>query len=365
MGQPITRDAFGLCDPLRVRRAARAVEHSNRALAASPPASDGSRRVQATVIDALGNGLSPSRCRGSVNIGRCIFEDTDLSGAAAGLRKYDELLVASTWNAQMIEAATGRTPQLIFEGVDTSLFCPGPRSGLMDTDTFHVFSGGKIEHRKGQDLVLLAFRIFHRRHPDSVLVTAWHSPWPRLSAGFKGQLEHAIELGSDGRLDVAGWVSRNGLEAGSVVDLGFVPNALLPSVLREMDVALQPSRAEACTNLPAKEAMACGIPVIAAMNTGMKDLLTDDNCIPLRRQTDVTGAAHSHTEGWGESDVDEIVSALEYSYEHRDDALAIGSRSRAWLIEHDRTWAAHAGKLKRWLLSDATPQAPPAPLDRT
>ena len=78
-----------------------------------------------------------------------------------------------------------RTPpaepvKVISEGVDPSLFCPGPKSGLLSADKFHIFTGGKIEFRKAQDLVLLAFRRFHEKRSDSVLVTAWHSPWPQL-----------------------------------------------------------------------------------------------------------------------------------------------------------------------------------------
>jgi hypothetical protein len=40
-----------------------------------------------------------------------------------------------------------------------------------------VFTGGKIEFRKAQHLVLMAFREFAARHDDAVLVAAWHSPW--------------------------------------------------------------------------------------------------------------------------------------------------------------------------------------------
>src|ERR1019366_7537777 len=151
-----------------------------------------------------------------------------------------------------------------------------------------------------------------------VLVTAWHSPWPQLSAGFKGRLTAALEIGADGALDIGKWVYQNGIDPQSVIDLGFVPNPLMPSVLREMDVSLQPSRAEACTNLPVKEAMACGVPVIAAFNTGMKDLLHDDNCIALKKQARIKDQNEASTDGWGESDVDEIVAALEFAYERRE-----------------------------------------------
>jgi hypothetical protein len=172
-----------------------------------------------------------------------------------------------------------------------------------------------------------------------------------LSGGFQGKLAAPVELGADGRLDIAKWVFRNGLDPQSVIDVGFVSNAMLPMILREMHVALQPSRAEACTSLPVKEAMACEVPVIAARNTGMTDLLDASNCIALERQGLVADANGAPIEGWGESDVDEIVAALEFAYEDRERASMIGARSRAWLIEHGRTWQAHASELKQWLLS--------------
>ena len=40
-----------------------------------------------------------------------------------------------------------------------------------------LFSGGKFEFRKGQDLVLKAFSVLSKKHPDMVLLTAWHNPW--------------------------------------------------------------------------------------------------------------------------------------------------------------------------------------------
>lgn len=351
MGQPITREALGLVDPLRVARVYRAIDFSNRFLDGVRVSSDGNRYVRARVVDALGNGLSPSNCFGEHNIGRCIFEDTDLANAREALSKYDALLVASRWNADLVEQATGRRPRIIHEGVDTSQFCPAPKSGLMDADKFYIFSGGKVEFRKGQDLVLLALKAFSRMRKDCVLVVAWHSIWPKLSAGFKGKLDHAVRLNERGALDIARWVSENGIDPRRVIDVGLIPNALMPGILREMDVALQPSRAEACTSLPVKEAMASGIPVIAALNTGMRDLLTEDNSIALKKQSAVSGAPGSSTQGWGESDVDEIVAALEYAYDHREQARQIGGRSREWLIDNSRTWQAHARELKAWILS--------------
>jgi len=351
MGQPITDEGIAMCGPLQFRRMYNAIAYSNQFLAGILPLPDKRKNIDAVLVDSLGNGFPQSNCRGNLSIARCIFEDTDVSGARAGLGGYDALLTASSWNARFLEKATGRQAKVIFEGVDTSLFCPAPKSGLMDSEKFYVFSGGKVEFRKGQDQTLLAFRKFHEKHKDSVLVTAWHSPWPQISAGFKGRLTAALEIGADGALDFGKWVHQNGIDPQSVIDIGFVPNSLMPPVLREMDVCLQPSRAEACTNLPVKEAMACGVPVIAALNTGMMDLLNDENCITLKKHAEIKSKNGASTEGWGESDVDEIIAALEFAYQNREQARQLGMRSREWLIEHGRTWQCHANELKQWILS--------------
>ncbi len=124
----------------------------------------------------------------------------------------------------------------------------------------------------------------------------------------------------------------------------------MPMILREMDVALQPSRAEACTNLPVKEAMACGVPVIVGYNTGMKDLIADDNCIALLDQRPVTGVHGTDTTGWGESNVDEIVQALEMLYRDREQRRRIGETASRWVSTH-RTWQKHAAELKEFILS--------------
>jgi glycosyltransferase involved in cell wall biosynthesis len=198
---------------------------------------------------------------------------------------------------------------------------------------------------------LRAFREFSRRHADAVLVTAWHSPWPSISKGFKGTLDVPLSLDERGFVNIKKWVADNGVDPSRVVEVFCTPNALMPTLLREVHVALQASRAEACTNLPAMEAMACGVPVIIADNTGMKDLITEDNCVRLSRQDVVTLESGScSTVGWGESNVDEIVEALEMLYSDRKRGEAIGGAASRWIREH-RTWEIHANKLKELVLS--------------
>jgi glycosyltransferase involved in cell wall biosynthesis len=358
MVAPIAQADLRLLDPLRAAAIGDAVRMSNEfsaRVAATGP--QDVLQFDGPVVHALGNGCAPTRFRGTRNIGRIIFEDTRFDHFDAKMSRYDALVAVSRWGRDAIAAHTSRPVHLIHEGVDPSLFWPGPRSGLLDPKKFYVFTGGKVEYRKAQDLVILAFRAFASRHPDAVLVTCWHSPWPKISAGFKGRLSTPLSIGDDGRLDVCRWAADNGISPAQFVDLGVVPNQLMPQVLREMNVALQPSRAEAGTNIPAMEAMACGVPVVAPANTGMKDIVEgsapgplgadETTCLPLRCQGPVEGFKNWGTDGWGESDVDEAVDALEFAYTERDRAKAVGQRGASWVVRNGWTWADHASALKR------------------
>lgn len=76
-----------------------------------------------------------------------------------------------------------------FQGVDTAIYPhrgPHPPLTALFKKHFVVFSGGKLEYRKGQDMVVAAFLRFQRRvAPEAVLVTAWHTLYPALFAGLQ------------------------------------------------------------------------------------------------------------------------------------------------------------------------------------
>jgi len=199
--------------------------------------------------------------------------------------------------------------------------------------------------------VILAFRGFAARHEDAVLVAAWHSPWSGSGAGYQGKLVEPLRQDASGVLQIRRWAMENGIKPHQFVELPLTANSLMTQVLREMDCALQVSRCEACTNLPAKEAMACGVPVILANNTGTQDLVDTDNCVALVSQDPVAPLRGEGTEGWGESRVDEIVDALELLYTDTQQRKRIGARGAQWILEHRRTWRDHADLLKRNLLS--------------
>lgn len=304
------------------------------------------------VLAALGNTLAVSPAAGGVGftgrptVGVVFFEIPQLTAEAiANAKALPSIVAGSHWNERILREYGVTQVKTVIQGVDPALFHPAPRSGVLG-DRFKVFSGGKLELRKGQDLVLAAFRIFAARHPDALLVTAWHSPWPQFarSLDLSGRVAPVVFSGE--RVDVPAWAAASGIDPAQVLDLGAVPNALLPPVLREMDVALFPNRSEGGTNLVAMEAMACGVPAILSANTGHLDLIEDDNAFVLERQRPFggQGAGVGSTPGWGESDVEEIVAALEAAYADRDAARRRGLTGARTLSRF--TWAATAAAMK-------------------
>jgi glycosyltransferase involved in cell wall biosynthesis len=350
MGNPIGPEELNFVHPMVAGQIAAAAAQSNRigeSIETLMRSRNGRVTLDFPVVHALGNDFNTpaTQLRGSRNLGRIVFEDLDtLRAARQRARDYDCLVCISEWNAAALRQACSTPVVLTHEGIDPATFFPGPRSAFADPGRFTIFSGGKIEHRKAQDLVLLAFREFSARHAEAVLVTSWHNPAPKLSSGFKGKLKAPLELGADGRLLIHKWAHDNGVDPRRVIDIGLMPNPLLPTVLRDMDCALFPNRCEGGTNLVCMEAMACGVPAIVASNTGVKDIVADGNCLALQRQSRVGGDAGRNTEGWGESDVDEILDALERLYTSAALRREIGAQGAAYMAR--RTWQKHSQALK-------------------
>ena len=170
--------------------------------------------------------------------------------------------------------------------------------------------------------------------PDAVLVTAWHSPWQNLAQ----ELDHSgitapIVYDQNGRVNVSDWLIQNGIPSQNFMDLGLIPNNQIANTIRQMDLALFPNRAEGGTNLVAMECMACGIPVILSGNTGHLDLAQDGNCLILKDQKPVSHFKVG-TDGWGESQVDEIMNHLIFAYNNRDYLAHIGAQGADFMKQY-------------------------------
>ena len=77
------------------------------------------------------------------------------------------------------------------------------------------------------------------------------------------------------------------------------------------------------------ECMASGIPTIVSANSGHLDLVATGGCVALttQRSVPVPTRLFRSTEGWGESDPDEVVEVLERLWNDRESARALGHRA--------------------------------------
>ncbi|MFC3070335.1 glycosyltransferase family 4 protein [Phenylobacterium soli] len=309
--------------------------------------------VQGVALQSLNAAFQPMRVahdvllQGEANIGVTFFETAHIAPEALDrARAFDLVVTGSGWNEAALRAQGVENVRTVLQGIDPALFHPAPRRGFL-SERFLVFSGGKLERRKGQDIALAAFKIFAERHPEALLVSAWHSPWPQVARTLDASgLAAPVVFAADGRVDVAAWAEASGVPRTQVLDVGLTPNAAMPQILREMDVALFTNRCEGGTNLVAMEAMACGVPAILSRNTGHLDLIEDGACYVLERQAALPGAEAGvgGVAGWGESDVEEAVAALEAAYRDREDARRRGARGAQLLSR--LTWAETARRMK-------------------
>jgi len=300
----------------------------------------------ASVLHALGNGFlagpASARFRGDRNVGVVAFENTLLDDTVMRrVRGYDRVVVHSTYNAALLKNRGFDNVGLAFQGVDPTEMGPRPPTGRFG-DRFVIFSGGKLEFRKSQDVVLAAFRVFHQRHPDALLVTAWHNAWPETAMSVMESPHVAVapEIGPNGMLKLTEWAVANGVPSDAFVDVGFLKRPQIAPLLADCHAAVFPNRCEGATNLVAMEAMACGVPVVLSANTGHLDLIRLGNCSALTRQTPMENVSGERV-GWMESSVEELVESLETLYTDRAAAAAQAERARAF-VTGERTWRAFA-----------------------
>lgn len=295
-----------------------------------------------TVMHGLSNGFNAgplsARFRGRRNVGVIAYEDTRLTPEVlARASSYDAMVVHSDFNRRLLEERGVPNVRVALQGVDPTEIHPGPATGRFG-DRFVVFSGGKLEFRKGQDIVLAAFRLFHQRHPDALLVTAWHNVWPETARSIaESPLTPApLEVGPDNSLRITAWAVANGVPADAFLDLGFLSRDQVAPVLWNSHAAVFPNRCEGATNLVAMEAMACGVPTVLSDNTGHRDIIRDGHGYVLAHQTPVPDRDGGRL-GWGESDPEELAERLEEIYSDREEARQRGERAAAF-IRNERTW---------------------------
>lgn len=270
---------------------------------------------------------SITKLRGTRNFAYTFFENELTEKSIANANKYEIIFGGSTWCKEKMESAGIKNTGLLIQGVDPELFYPEEYNRR--DNLFVIFSGGKFEFRKGQDLVIKAFEILQKKYDDIILINAWHNFWAQ-SISTMSYSQH-IKFDMNGKTwheFISHNLSLNNIDLRRVFILPNTPNEKMRELYLKTDIGLFPNRCEGGTNLVLMEYMACGKPVVASYNSGHKDILTESNSIRLNEMKKI----HLQNNGklfadWEEPLLDEIISKIEFAYNNREKLKSIGRQA--------------------------------------
>ena len=258
----------------------------------------------------LNNNLDAStKLRGSINIGLTFFELPLGPGAVENAKKYDVVFCGSTWCLERMQEIGITNGRVLIQGVDTDVFKPVERK---PDGQFRIFSGGKFEYRKGQDLVIAAFKEFAKVHPEAHLVCSWFNPWADLFHSMQESKHIKYLMGSllagrfgDQEEYFSAVLEQNGVSPNQFTVLAPMEHADLAREMANTDCGVFPNRCEGGTNLVMMEYAACGGKVIANTLTGHAD---------VKGLIDYPLAATEDQIRWAEQTVDNIKMWLDIAY---------------------------------------------------
>ena len=313
-------DRSALCD-LHWLDALQHLENQSATLAHQLAAAEGAGSLPVSTDAAigfspLGNFAPPPRFKAAKHVGVTFFECSRFSEKdLETLSQFDLVISGSRWNQALLKQQGINRSYLVHQGVDTSVFNAEPVPQLLKRSLI-IFSGGKLENRKGQDIVISAFRRFLRHYPDALLIAAWGNVG-HVGLNTIAGSPHVKGAPKRGRADAIGpWLEANGIPPSNVFLLPCVVNRQLPHLIKQADVAVFASRCEGGTNLMAMETLACGVPTLISANTGHLDLLAMGfgHALPMGQAGSGQVDPHVHRVYggdplglWGETDPEELL----------------------------------------------------------
>jgi glycosyltransferase involved in cell wall biosynthesis len=303
-------------------------------------------RVDGKVFHAIADlSFRPSlEISGDYNVGYCFFENDLMLNSVRNAKSYNHIFCGSTFNRQVLEHYDVYHTSVLIQGVDHNVFNAEPPR--KDNSKFYIFSGGKFEYRKGQDLVLAAFKALMDKYKDMHLVTLWENMWPISAATMKHSQHIKFSVWGETWQERMKTLSEaNGIPPDRVTHHPLSHQNEVSSIMANTDLGIYPNRCEGGTNLALMEYMAKQRPVIASYNTGHKDILTPSgsNAILLHNQKVrklKPYEGHEHTAHWNEPDINELIANLEWAYLHRDELNNLGSAAAETMQKY--TWTASA-----------------------
>lgn len=309
------------------------------------------------VMGPIGNLVPPQRVCGEFEIGVAFYERTQLDERfLEGLDRFDLVITGSAWNQQLIQQKGYDRSVLVYQGFDDNHFHPTPVPQLINRPLI-IFAGGKLEVRKGQDIVIHAFKEILKQTPDALLIACWGNIG---NAGLDTIALSRYVKGSPNRGDsqqVYRWLIEQGIPEHNLLVPSITANSQLPALIKQADVAVFTSRCEGGTNLMAMETLACGIPTVLSANTGHLDLLELklDHAIAVGRDglgkvpEQMTAAYGGDADGrWGETSPLELCETVLSVQQEKE-----RWRQRAWQGAHhikDLTWRSSMEKLTQELI---------------
>ena len=227
------------------------------------------------IFHGFGNGLDEANnlpLNGRIKVAVGFFEVAKLGDNLIDyLSQFDLVVAGSTWNKNiLIRHGLSRVVRVL-QGVDTAIFNPIPVPRLLHASLI-VFSGGKLEIRKGQDIVIQAFRKLLEIHPDALLIASWCNESSSLSSISVSPYVSSAPVKGDAE-SISNWLESQGIPRKNFVVPGVLNSAQMASLIKQADLATFPNRCEGGTNLVAMEAIACGIPTVLSANSGHLDLM--------------------------------------------------------------------------------------------
>jgi glycosyltransferase involved in cell wall biosynthesis len=221
----------------------------------------------------------------------------------------DVPVVFCRFTQDLVAAATGKPPELIYHGVDTKRFRPMDKPTAKKlanvADHFVVGTVARNQQRKNLPALLRAFAKFSRDKEDVLLYlhTQVRAEWDLK------ELTRSLGIESKTRV---------------TADLGGgsgIPDEMLATVYNALDLFVLPTMAEGF-GLPIMELQACGVPALATDFSACSELVPE----PIQRlKVKDTLVMHRNFEQ-AIVDVDDIAEKMEHFYRERAELEALGRR---------------------------------------
>jgi glycosyltransferase involved in cell wall biosynthesis len=258
---------WGVCSHYLTQELSRSIETETVAIGDT-------RQFSGPLFKALSNVNLDSDfpATGTQTYGYTFFENELCATSCKNAQQYHTVFAGSSWCLDRLRDKHINNSGLLLQGIDPTVF--SPQSYEAQADRFTIFSGGKFELRKSQDLVIRAIAIMQQRHDDVYLIGAWHNPWPGTidTMGFSPHISYNRSTDNQQQL-YQRICAENGMDPSRTAILPSTPYQELPNIYRNTDVGLFPNRCEGGTNLVMMEYMACGRPVVATNGSGHKDII--------------------------------------------------------------------------------------------